>query len=668
MGERFKKKSIKNSQNGHKKGMDPRISTFTRNDYVKKWDITSFELDQKTLQRILNNLPELLSVQKPDHTVVFYNKEGCEILNMPLEEILGKKCYELIGRTEGCEKCSAREAKEKKKPHSMEIYIKELDMYLDCISTPILDDEGNVMFVVEQHRDITQRKTAEKALLESEEQYRKLVEYSPTAIIIECEDEIVYANEAAANLAGENSIEKVIGKPVINYVHPEFINKYKEILKQVLKEKENTPFTKGKIIRADGLTVDVECSSIPFNYQGKEAAQIIIRDRSRKEKIEEELLKASKLESVGLLAGGIAHDFNNLLAVIMGNISISRKRLDDKEKVEERLEDAEKAVKQAVELTRQLRTFAHGGEPRKDTEDIVSLLKEVTALSLSGSKVKYDLCASENVYYVDIDIGQISQVINNIIINAVQAMPDGGNLKVRAENFDIDSKEQECNNNLEEGKYVRVSIEDEGEGIPGESINKIFDPFYSTKEKGSGLGLAICYSVINKHGGKIEVESEPAKGTVFHIYLPASINEYSYQAEKKEIYYKGSGKILVMDDEDMVLKVVGEMLVYLGYKVEFAKDGGEAIESYKKALELGTPYDAVILDLTIAGGMGGEKALKNILEMDPEANAIVSSGYSHDPVMADYQSYGFKGFVTKPFRIEELSKVLHEVLCSIKRV
>lgn len=665
MGERIKNNV---NRNGYKKTKKFQVNSSNLGLFDEDNNLLPFEFDPDTLEEILNELPDLLSVQKPDYTVVYYNKEGCEILGLPLNKILGRKCYELIGRTEECEKCSAREAKKKKKPHTMEVYVSELNRYLDCISTPILDDEGNVKLVVEQHRDITQRKITENALLESEERYRKLVEYSPTAIIIECEGQIVYANGAAATLAGEDSKEKVIGKSAVKYVHPDFLEKYYKMMKQVVDEQENTPFVKGKILRADGKTVDVEYSSLPFNYQGKQAVQIIIRDMSKRKKMEEELLKASKLESIGLLAGGIAHDFNNLLAVILGNISISKKRLDDREKVLERLGDAEKALKKAVELTRQLRTFAQGGEPSKNTEDIVSLLKEVTALSLSGSKVKYDLYVSEDIHHVEIDIGQISQVINNIIINAVQAMSEGGRIKVKAENYEVKTKEEELHANLEIGKYVKVSIEDEGEGIPRENLNKIFDPFYSTKEKGSGLGLAICYSVIRKHDGKIEVESKPGKGTVFNVYLPASVEEdYSYPLEDKEIYYKGSGKILVMDDEDMVRKVVGEMLDYLGYNVEFARDGRKAIECYKKAMESGCPYDVIILDLTVAGGMGGEKAVKKIRELDPDVNAIVSSGYSHDTVMANYQSYGFKGFVAKPFRLEELSKVLHEVLCSIKR-
>jgi two-component system cell cycle sensor histidine kinase/response regulator CckA len=381
------------------------------------------------------------------------------------------------------------------------------------------------------------------------------------------------------------------------------------------------------------------------------------QDITERKRMEEELLRAQKLESVGLLAGGIAHDFNNILTIIMGNISLAKTDLARGDDPSELLTEAERASKRAQTLTRQLLTFAKGGAPLKETASIKDILKESSSFVLRGSKSGCEFSLAEDLWPAEVDVGQISQVINNIVINANQAMPKGGIIQIAAENLIIGNGQGLP---VKAGKYVRISIKDQGVGIAEKHLLNIFDPYFTTKQEGSGLGLATTYSIIRKHDGHITVESKLGEGTTFHIYLPASDKAVPEKEEIKLI--KGQGRILVMDDEVALKRMIGRMLRKLGYESEFAKDGAEAIEMYKGAMESRMPYDAVILDLTIPGGMGGKEAIKELLEIDPEVKAIVSSGYSDDQVLSNFREYGFKGMMPKPFESRSLGKVLHEVL------
>jgi len=395
----------------------------------------------------------------------------------------------------------------------------------------------------------------------------------------------------------------------------------------------------------------------------------IVRDITGLKKMEDERLKSMKLESVGILAGGIAHDFNNLLSVIMGNLSLAEDDLKPEVGVSEYLKEAEKASFRAQELTKQLITFSQGGLPIKKIGPIGDLLKESTKFVLSDSNVKYDFLIPHDLWLIDFDLDQMKHVVRNLIVNAVESMPDGGSIKVKAENFSISSDTIVKGLVLSEGEYVKISIKDQGVGIPAEHLSLIFDPYFSTKEmgpeKGMGLGLATAYSIINKHNGHIIVESEEDVGTTFTIYLPVYEKEIEeikpvemIQPEKPAIR---TGRILLMDDEKMIRDLVEQMLNRFGYDVELAKDGDEAIELYKKATDSGKTYDVVILDLTVKGGMGGKGAVKRLLEIDPQVKAAVSSGYSNDPVMTDFRRYGFIGALPKPYTMKNLLEALDSV-------
>jgi putative nucleotidyltransferase with HDIG domain len=383
---------------------------------------------------------------------------------------------------------------------------------------------------------------------------------------------------------------------------------------------------------------------------------------SEKQQMEKEILRAQKLESIGIIAGGIAHDFNNILTAISGNVSLAKMYVKPGEKAFEKLTQAEKAAFRAKDLTRQLLTFSKkGGAPDKTTISIAELAKDSAGFALRGSNVRLKFSLPDDLSLVDVDEGQINQVINNLIINADQAMPEGGTIWLTAENVTVG---QQNSSPLKEGKYVKVTIKDQGVGIPKAAISKIFDPYFTTKPKGSGLGLATAYSIIKKHEGYINVESELNSGTTFFIYLPASQKESVTLKDEEKKPHGGKGKILIMDDEKEIRDLVGEMLESIGYEVEFAIDGTEAIQTYKLAKKSKNLFDVVIIDLTVPGGMGGRDAIQKLREIDPEVRAIVSSGYTNDPVMIDFKKYGFSDVIAKPYKLAELSEVLHRTIKS----
>ncbi|HEX2768662.1 MAG TPA: ATP-binding protein [Geobacteraceae bacterium] len=382
----------------------------------------------------------------------------------------------------------------------------------------------------------------------------------------------------------------------------------------------------------------------------------IVRDVTERKRLENEIRNSHKLESLGVLAGGIAHDFNNLLTGIMGNISLAKVLINPQDKAFKRLDEAEKAVWRARDLTQQLLTFSKGGAPVKKTASIEQIVMDSASFVLRGSNVRCEFIIPAPVWPVEADEGQMSQVINNLIINSDQAMPEGGMIRVHIENLVVGPMDVLT---VKEGRYVKISIEDHGVGIPEEHLQKIFDPYFSTKQKGSGLGLATVYSIINSHDGHIKVESKVGIGTTFHLYIPASVNLLQAATLTKETPIAGSGKILVMDDEEVIREVAAEILGHLGYSVVVCCDGVETIEEYLKANETGEPFAAVIMDLTVPGGMGGKETMKKLLEIDSGVVGIVSSGYCNDPILAHYREYGFSGVVAKPYNMEELGKALH---------
>jgi signal transduction histidine kinase/CheY-like chemotaxis protein len=413
------------------------------------------------------------------------------------------------------------------------------------------------------------------------------------------------------------------------------------------------------ILRPDGREIPVEILAHIIQIDGVPVFYATFRDIAERKRMEEESTRVERLESLGILAGGIAHDFNNILTPILTNISMAKAYGELAGEIDEMLTDVEKATLRAKGLTQQLLTFSRGGAPVKKRTSMPKLLRDTVRFALRGSNVRGEYSIGEDLWPCEIDEGQIGQVIHNMVINADQAMPEGGTIKISAENVMTDQKDSL---QLQDGGYVKISITDQGIGIPEKHLPKIFDPFYTTKEKGSGLGLSTSFAIVKRHDGTIRVESELGVGTTFYVYLSASESESGGVEKEREKPLQGKGRILVVDDDDGVRRSAGKVLKRLGYRVELAKDGAEGVEIYEKAIKGKRPFDAVIMDLTIPGGMGGKEGIRELKRVDPDAKVIVSSGYSGDAVMSGFREYGFVGVVQKPYKIEDLSEVLATVI------
>ncbi len=516
--------------------------------------------------------------------------------------------------------------------------------------------------LMQTHNELVE--ASETAKREKEQIAAMLRSIGDAVITTDVDGNVLLINRVAEELIGVTQ-EGAEGRHLVEVLHLRYLNTsddYPDPVKQVMAYGEldmiGIPLT---LIDQSGNRRTVELNGAPIRVDREETSGVVlaIRDVTDKHKFEQEILKMSKLESLSVLAGGIAHDFNNLLTAIMGNLSLARVKLPEDSNSFPILQKIEQAAQRAVDLTRQLLAFSRGGEPIKAVTSIVELIQETANFILSGSGINCEYDIQEDLWAVDIDTGQISQVLNNIMINAMQAMPEGGTITVSAWNF-----EGKPDVPLSSGKYVIFSISDQGPGIPKKTLNKIFDPYFTTKDHGTGLGLASSYSIIRRHGGHIKVDSEEGEGTTFSIYLRASAQDVEKDEDVYQVSSQHSGKILIMDDEEYICDVSSHMLEYLGYEVTCVKTGEDAIEEYKRALDEKDPYGAVIMDLTIPGGMGGKEAIKELLQIDPDINAIVSSGYSNDPIMANHQSYGFKDVITKPFRLSDVTQVLNRVLGS----
>lgn len=395
----------------------------------------------------------------------------------------------------------------------------------------------------------------------------------------------------------------------------------------------------------------------------KDRLAIIFSDITQQKRMQDERIRNDKLESLGVLAGGIAHDFNNFLAGILGNVSFAKMLLDPSLKAHRLLGEAEKATRGAAQLARQLLTFARGGMPVKKVVSVKQVLCDSATLVLRGTNVKSIMEIPDTLKNVEADEGQLTQAFHNIIINAAQAMPTGGFLTISAENVSFTEYDAPP---LNPGAYIKVTFVDEGRGIPPEDLERIFDPYFTTKPDGTGLGLASCYSIISRHDGHINVASTPGKGTTFELYLPACNKAIEDSQDNDERLVPGSqtrtGRILIMDDDELITNLLGEIFTDIGYAVTICRDGSEAIDFYRDAMEHGKSYDAVVMDLTIPGGMGGKEAAGKLLQIDPGARLVASSGYSNDPIMSDCRTYGFLAAIAKPYKAADVGKIIESIL------
>lgn len=522
---------------------------------------------------------------------------------------------------------------------------------------------GDSEYVCAIVRDISERREAEEALQASEDRYRIFTAIT-SDYVFKCtrQGEDPYRIEWLAGpvkTITDYSQEEILALGCWRHIiHPDDSQRISARLMQFTPGRKDS--VKYRIITKSGKVRWIR----EFSYceEGRKPGELILygsaQDITKQELLQEQLLKNQKLESLGVLAGGIAHDFNNILTGIMGNISFARLLIKASHRVAQPLEEAEKASLRAAELARQLLTFAKGGAPIKTRVDIRPLINECLSLVLRGTNVLSTVNFPENLEAIEADEGQLGQVFNNIIINAVQAMPKGGSLTVCAENLTLSTGNSL---GLPADTYVKISFTDQGCGISDENLKKVFDPYYTTKAKGSGLGLTSAHSIISRHGGCIDVHSRVNEGTTFTFYLPAHACHSVASSDPpapQSTAEKRSGAILVMDDEELIRTLTREMLEHHGYGVTTCNNGEEALALYSAAMQSGQPFLAAILDLTIRGGMGGKETAEKILARDPKARLIVSSGYANDPVMAEFRKYGIQGTLVKPYNAQELMEVL----------
>lgn len=509
---------------------------------------------------------------------------------------------------------------------------------------------------------------SQEALKNSEQRMSAISHYAHDGIIMMDDNgNVSFWNPAAEKIFGFKK-EEMLGKNLHQIIAPE---DRRVEYQNAFAKFQKTGQVMGRTIELEGLTKDnkvipVELSVSAINFNNSWHSIGIVRDTRERKKMEQEHQKIQKLESIGILAGGIAHDFNNVLTGIYGNIQLAKIETDKNHRAYTYIDTASKSIERATRLTRQLLTFAKGGDPVMEAVNIKQLIEETLNFSLSGSNIKAITYFPDDIWDIKADKGQVSQVLSNLIINAKQAMDDGGSMYIRIENIGPVHIGPSSETNV---GHVRITIKDEGTGIPKENISKIFDPYFTTKETGNGLGLAIVYRIIRKHRGTINVDSVPGKGTRFIIDLPAEKTNVTPEQGSKEmplLSIPGQYRVLIMDDERSIRDLSRDLLSLCGFKTESVPNGTEAVREYKRALEEGKPYHIIIMDLTIPGGMGGREAITRILDMDPTVRAIVSSGYSTDPVMANYQKYGFKGKLIKPFNLEDLQREINRVLGLLK--
>ena len=523
----------------------------------------------------------------------------------------------------------------------------------------VRDATGKPLYFLPVIKDITDRKIAEEALRESAERYRALADNGQALIWTSGLDKKCnYFNIPWLTFTGK-PLEDEVGDGWVNGVHPDdladciavYVNSFDRREKFSMNYRIRHNSGEYRWIQDDGTP--------RYNSKGEFIGYIghclDITDRKR---AEEALSTVQKLESLGLLAGGIAHDFNNLMGGIFGYIDMASEESKDG-KVTAYLSKAMNTIDRARALTQQLLTFAKGGAPIQEIGQLFPFVVETAKFALSGANVSCSFDIPEDLWACNFDKNQIGQVIDNLIINAQQAMPVGGTIELSARNITLAEKEHPL---LAIGNYVRIAVKDSGIGIQKELVSKIFDPFFTTKAKGHGLGLATCYSIINRHGGCIDVESEPGKGSTFKVYLPASTEAASATSMNTVKTHEGSGTFLVMDDEEVMRETVGDMLMALGYSVISKENGKEAIDFFASETKANRKIAGMIFDLTVPGGMGGKAAIEEIRKVNKDIPAFVASGYADDPVMKKPTEHGFTASICKPFRKVELSEMLNKYM------
>ncbi|MEZ4483606.1 MAG: PAS domain-containing protein [Syntrophotaleaceae bacterium] len=628
------------------------------------------ENQKALLDCLINSIPDLIFYKDRAGVYLGCNRAFAERLNRTEQEIVGHTDFDLFSETTACdlrEKDRGMLASGQAKGYQEEIrYPDGRQAVVEIIKAPYIGPAGQVLGLVGISRDITRLKEVEKEqAAERELLLVTLRSLTEGVIATDNNGRVLLINEVAEQLTGwqqRESSGRAVAE-IFRILNQETGQPCATSVQRVLDSGTAASSESDTVlVSRDGKRRQIVSSAAPIrNGAGSIIGTVLVfRDVSDQLRMEQTLKRVDKLESLGVLAGGVAHDFNNILTAIVGNITLASQLLEPEHQTQELLATAEKASWRAKDLTQQLLTFAQGGHPLKETSSIASIIKDSSRFVLYGSAVSCHMEIPDDLWLVEVDTGQISQVIQNLVLNARHAMPSGGHIDIVCRY--VPAAEAGSYLQLPGKPHIRITVQDNGVGIPARHLASIFDPYFSTKQEGSGLGLAIVHSIITKHEGYIEVQSEPGQGTLFTIFLPATDQDSVKNQAQEAGLRRGSGRVMVMDDEKSLLEVTERVLKHLGYETVTARDGAEAVARYRELHRLGEPLDAVIMDLTIPGGMGGKDAMQAILEIDPEAKAIASSGYSGDPIMSQFRDYGFSGAICKPFRIDDLARLLADII------
>lgn len=618
------------------------------------------KLDELTrFRNLLDNINDLIIlIDVPSGNIIDVNKATESLMKLSSQKIIGsplscimesqdaEKIYNFFRQKYICSKIFHTRLTTSLK--------KLIPVEINCKIVPLKPNGYGVLIA----RNITDQEQARQAIELQRVFFRQLFDNSPKAIVMSDEKfRVVDVNKAFTSLFGYPASE-IAGDDLNDLTVPEGFEHEKDQINKTVYQGKNISLQTRRKTRSDQI-IDVDLLCIPVTYAGKfNGFFCTFTDITHKLQMEQDVARQQKLESIALLAGGIAHDFNNILSVILANTSLSKAQTKENPRLLGSLQRIENASIRAKDLTQQLLTFARGGEPIKKTFDLKKVLRETVSFALSGSSAKFAFDIKNDLMPVYADQGQISQIIQNLAINADQAMAHRGMINIHAANITIDEKNEYA---LNPGPYILLKFRDSGIGIRQDDLAKIFDPYFTTKQKGSGLGLAIVYSIVKKHGGHISVDSTPGEGTEFTILLEASQSSLE-KTNTPVSHTKLLAKIMIMDDEPDILEVTAEYLKELGYEVVTAKDGHQALTEYDLAEKDNKPIDLLVADLTIPGGMGGKELVSELRQNQPDLLAIVSSGYANDPIMSHYREHGFSERIVKPYRIEDLDSLIQKCL------
>ena len=612
------------------------------------------------LETMLNAIPDIIGVQDSNHRIIRFNKAGYQFFDQAEDEVIGKRCYELIDQGAPCENCVTRQILETNEPSQLEKYIDAKGVWMDIRAYPIKDMDGRVFRIVEHWRDITELKQSQASLVESEEKYRLLVENANEGIFIYQDNQFRFSNRKAVEMARKLGISN-LRRSLIEYIHEEDRGKDPDYFTSRLNGEDAKPHAISfRVLDQDNEITWVELNTVNINWKGKPGTLNLVRDITQSKMLEHRFQEAQRMESLGTLAGGIAHDFNNLLMGIQGNVSLMYIDAESEPSLTEKLKNIENCVDSGSRLTKQLLGFARGGKYVVKPMDMNQILQSAAdmfgrtrkAITIHGNY-------QQDLWTVMADGSQIEQVMVNLFLNAWQAMNGSGDLYISTGNVTLDSvftKPFE----VEPGQYVKISVTDTGIGMNQETRRRIFEPFFTTQEpgRGTGLGLASVFGIVKNHNGIITVKSSPGMGSTFEVYLPASEEHPQVDDVPSESIELGSETILLVDDEDYIIDVARLMLEGLGYILLIANNGQAALDLFNEHKE---SIDLVILDMVMPD-MDGEAVFKEMRQVQPDVKVLFASGYYVMEETGNLLREGGSDFLQKPFNMNQLSTKIRKIL------